>query len=832
MIRRFQRLEVEDFRAYGGTHDPIDLDGNVVLIHGRNGSGKTSLLAAIEYAVTGEVEHLSRFESDYPSVLSHRGGNGPGKVRLWAETVSGEAAFVERTVVERSPTNGAPFSSRARFAFKERSYLSQTHLSQLLRIYQSSSRTTKRGPKADTPVVRFIRDFLDLDHLESVEKGLYVAANKTRPPKEFPQYAELQSRIERSTSEASQTRARAESARAEEADARARLLDLLQRVGIAVDADSLDLSAIEREADRAASEARGQAERFTARARTLARAVAAGDEPPPVAPYDWKLGRDSLQRLSQSHAEGLAILGEPNPAPDYVPPETPSEDPSRAFSVMQKEAEAWAKRLNDSSEVLLDATRSVRSKRDRAVSESEELALLRKRTTEIQVQLDGLSSLNSTAVEDVQRRQALLTEALAQADGDTCPVCDRDYGELDKRLGDHIAEELEALGARTAELREQLDLQRALVAERGRLESRAAELESEAPSERAAAFEQRAKELARATRHFDAARKALSELDAPLAESQSLARSHAVRVEWLHTHREAATAAREALAELEGGSGNPSGSPVERAALAVVQKRASERADELLARVAGLNQVPQQARSVQRLTRQASEAEDLASKAAARLEELRATEERVQALIDEANVLRKAAARTTQRLVRRTFGEQLNDLVDDLYTRLVRDERFRPRITSQGKVGNLTAAVNAFARGEEDPAAHDIASLVSTANLNTAALSLFLALHLAEPSRPQTLVLDDPVQSMDDVHVTNLAALFRSLAYHPTSPRQLILAIHDKALFDYLTLELGPTKQGDSLVRVEITRESPEHVTARSTSCRWEPDEVRFGVAS
>jgi len=33
-----------------------------------------------------------------------------------------------------------------------------------------------------------------------------------------------------------------------------------------------------------------------------------------------------------------------------------------------------------------------------------------------------------------------------------------------------------------------------------------------------------------------------------------------------------------------------------------------------------------------------------------------------------------------------------------------------------------------------------------------------------------------------------------------------VIAVHDRALFDYLTLELSPVFPGDSLIAVEITR--------------------------
>jgi exonuclease SbcC len=44
---------------------------------------------------------------------------------------------------------------------------------------------------------------------------------------------------------------------------------------------------------------------------------------------------------------------------------------------------------------------------------------------------------------------------------------------------------------------------------------------------------------------------------------------------------------------------------------------------------------------------------------------------------------------------------------------------------------------------------------LSAGNLNTAALTLFLALHLSVKPQLPWLILDDPVQSMDEVHIAH-----------------------------------------------------------------------------
>jgi exonuclease SbcC len=104
--------------------------------------------------------------------------------------------------------------------------------------------------------------------------------------------------------------------------------------------------------------------------------------------------------------------------------------------------------------------------------------------------------------------------------------------------------------------------------------------------------------------------------------------------------------------------------------------------------------------------------------------------------------------------------------------------------------------------------------MLSAGNLNTAALTLFLALNLAVPPRLPWLFLDDPVQSMDEIHVAQFAALLRTLTR--TLDRRVVLAVHERALFDYLSLELSPAQEEEVLVTVELDR-GPDGVSTAST---------------
>ena len=85
-------------------------------------------------------------------------------------------------------------------------------------------------------------------------------------------------------------------------------------------------------------------------------------------------------------------------------------------------------------------------------------------------------------------------------------------------------------------------------------------------------------------------------------------------------------------------------------------------------------------------------------------------------------------------------------------------------------------------------------AMLSAGNLNTAALTLFIALHLSVAGELPWLILDDPVQSMDDVHIAHFAALLRTLSKE--HGRQIMIAVHDRQLFEYLKLGAQPRLPG------------------------------------
>lgn len=176
---------------------------------------------------------------------------------------------------------------------------------------------------------------------------------------------------------------------------------------------------------------------------------------------------------------------------------------------------------------------------------------------------------------------------------------------------------------------------------------------------------------------------------------------------------------------------------------------------------------------------------------------------RANALRASGQILRGLVENVRGDIIRREFNDRLNRLWRDLFIRLAPNEPFVPafkipEVTTHRLQPRLITEHRGGGSGGTPGA------MLSAGNLNTAALTLFIALHLTVPAQRPWMILDDPVQSMDDVHIANFAALLRILAKE--HGRQVMIAVHDRHLFEYLRLELSPAYPEDSLLALELSR--------------------------
>lgn len=113
---------------------------------------------------------------------------------------------------------------------------------------------------------------------------------------------------------------------------------------------------------------------------------------------------------------------------------------------------------------------------------------------------------------------------------------------------------------------------------------------------------------------------------------------------------------------------------------------------------------------------------------------------------------------------------------------------------------------------DSDIGDYDPFTVMSSSQINVVALSIFLSLNLGIPNLPlKTLMLDDPLQSLDDINFLGFIDLIRRT--RGGGGRQIFLSTHDDRLSGLLKRKLRPVKESHE-TRVfsflDWTREGPE----------------------
>jgi exonuclease SbcC len=192
-----------------------------------------------------------------------------------------------------------------------------------------------------------------------------------------------------------------------------------------------------------------------------------------------------------------------------------------------------------------------------------------------------------------------------------------------------------------------------------------------------------------------------------------------------------------------------------------------------------------------------------------------------------ASALRKDLERVRAGVIGDVFSGRLNESWASVFRALVPTEPFTPQFKVP-REGVRVASVELETVDRAGVVAGSPAAMLSQGNLNTAALALFVGLHFSSQDAMPWLLFDDPVQSMDDLHVANFASLVKQLTRQ--HGRQVVLAVHQRELFEYLKLELTPAAADQSLVAVSLDR-SHGVTDVAIERIVYEPDDALVGDA-
>ena len=749
MIEQLDRLTITDFRSIKGSIW-VPLDAPIVLIHGPNGSGKTSLFSALELALTGDIAAMRRDDPMFLTHLVHQGAPHASVILSGPAKVDGDFIPAAISVIEGAVTGRALLDPPSAQFFSERCYLAQSALGRLLEMYQHAD------PHKDSALTRFVKDLLGLDQLDALVDGLHDAGDIRRTKNLVPEFraAEDLCKSLRARNDAASLTIR-DQATALDA-ARKAFADTVSTLGaVLVDSSPplADLDAMASLLEQASEDPQlitlAQQRRELISIRNawsgLPTNIAAADRSASEAEetaaasevYAWRAG---LGATLDALLDGLRSM-----FPDL--PSSASTDPSTAHATAIARVVAEVNRLQDALKQEYDA-----ATRERGLDED-----VRRVGSRIQIIDEQIAAV----ADDASGLSQALASLTPHIHGENCPVCGRDFSDISKEpLIGHVQQKI-------ARLTEQA----------GRLSAFA--LEKSQATGRLSAL-QREREMQSSKRLKP------EELLAVQARLASLTETSAT-LTVLAKASESGTAAvlrfanaQRRLAELRDRDRIATDLRVGTASLCVTLGQTELGESEGLASALDRLQRHVTAEQTRLETQRATRLQALTtcralSNSAASLEKARAeaaalaTEledrERILELADcrrlQAKSLCHAARDARTAIVRRVFNDSLNSIWRDLFVRLAPTEPFVPAFklpeTTDGVVAALETLHRSGQRGGTPGA------MLSAGNLNTAALTLFIALHLSVSARLPWLVLDDPVQSMDEVHIAQFAALLRTL---------------------------------------------------------------------
>lgn len=817
MIRRLLQLEVQAFRSIL-KRQLIPLDADAVILYGPNGTGKSGILAAIEYGLTGAVSDLCRFTEDYPRCLTHVRSNVPGEVAVTFETGEGGRERVRAVGHDAEKGGQSHLSLAEQKSYVERCFLSQSRLHRLIDTYLS---TDDAGE--EQRLLRFGRELLGLDVLEDLATGLFEIADIRRIRNSSAAYQQLLNAKEAADEEV-QRLERTAQLRAASFDSAVqsfqRLVgEPLSGVPSSVTDVSIRIEELEtrRSATRAGALTRLQA--LNARLQNAIALIEASSVGQPVSLQEMpeslrQLGceQDDLERRLRPVVDGLER--------DLIAEDLWIRDRSSAPDISSQ--------IEELENVLRRRLSSVDSELKSLDGLERERRTIEARLAEVTSALALLSETTPASIQEQRQWVDVLRTIASRIHATTCPVCARDYSELGTgSLREKVLHEADQIAHTLQEAERSASSRAVLQADQRELDRRLATLVAQL--ERSA---NRRQELERIASRYGERLKAVTEsgetrvrlraVSTDVKKLQSTLRENQVRLD----QQKQALADVQAIAQ--------EAEIAEEAVSPTYVEGAGRIRDVLLHRIAALQAEEKESFQLRETAKLASSLNSDLAGLRAQLREQKTRQSRlesgcrnVELVIQRARALRSAAIETKSELLNQAFTGTLNRLWREFFERLARAERFRPEMSEPATVRNVIRSTVCAVAPDTERFRH-IGSVLSSGNLNTAALSLFLALHVMDRTSHGLLVLDDPVQSADDVHVSQLAIMLRALMTQ--LGRQIVVAVHDRDLFEYLCLELTPIEQGRRLITIELQRIGAESdVQIVQKSKEWAPT-IRFGT--
>jgi hypothetical protein len=182
------------------------------------------------------------------------------------------------------------------------------------------------------------------------------------------------------------------------------------------------------------------------------------------------------------------------------------------------------------------------------------------------------------------------------------------------------------------------------------------------------------------------------------------------------------------------------------------------------------------------------------SVAEATLSDLDAARHNAEVARQEAETLHEVAQAARLDVVRSEFA-RLSPLAQNVFSRLDPHPTFT-ELELKTDILRSASTATAQVRDVLQDVSADPMVIFSSAQANIAAISYLISLNWAAAGRVPVLLLDDPLQAMDDINVLGFADLCRFLR----NKRQVVVSTHERRFAQLLERKLTPRNEGDRTI--------------------------------
>jgi hypothetical protein len=120
-------------------------------------------------------------------------------------------------------------------------------------------------------------------------------------------------------------------------------------------------------------------------------------------------------------------------------------------------------------------------------------------------------------------------------------------------------------------------------------------------------------------------------------------------------------------------------------------------------------------------------------------------------------------------------------------------------------------------------------AVFSQGELNSCAIAFFLALATSHVDGLKILLLDDPVQNMDEIRIEEFGSVLKFLK--DSLGWQIMIGLHDQSVYQFLMRQLHPSGPSQSLLGYVFEESDAGTRIVKDTSLTYNPADSIAGVA-